>query len=109
MSEQPRMKIPQSAKGNARMALETRKNLPPSRRGMTAVGLARANQLINEDTISLDDAKEIFSFLSRHEVDLKSKEFRELGWESKAGQAIRGWGGMGWKSRLESFINANDK
>lgn len=107
MSEKPRMKIPESAKRAAKRALEIRKELPPSQRAMTPVGLARASQLIREDTISLDDAREIRAFLERHKIDKQSKEFKEKGWSSKGGQSLLGWGGLGWLPALVSFVEAN--
>ena len=97
MPEQ-KYKVPQSVKNNAKRGLEIRKSMPPSQRGGTAVGVARAVQLSNNDYIDLETIKRMFSFLSRHAVDLESKEFKEKGWKSKGGQAFLMWGG---KSALE--------
>ena len=97
MPEQ-KYKVPQSVKNNAKRGLEIRKSMPPSQRGGTAVGVARAVQLSNNDYIDLETIKRMFSFLSRHAVDLQSKEFKEKGWKSKGGQAFLLWGS---KSALE--------
>ena len=86
-------KPPQSVRNNAKRGLEIRKSMPPSQRGGTAVGVARAVSLSTDDFISLDTIKRMYSFLSRHAVDLESDEFREKGWKSKGGQAYLLWGG----------------
>ena len=67
--------------------------MPPSQRGGTAVGVARGVSLSTDEYISLDTVKRMYSFLSRHSVDLESKEFKEKGWKSKGGQAFLLWGG----------------
>lgn len=86
-------KIPASVKANAKRALEIRKELPPSQRGLTPVGVARAVQLSTQDEIDLDTIKRMHSFLSRHLVDLSSDAFKEKGWKSKGGIAFLAWGG----------------
>jgi hypothetical protein len=44
---------------------------PASQRGMTAVGIARARDLINGVKLSPDTVKRMLNFLTRHEVDKK--------------------------------------
>ena len=75
----------------ARRGLEMRDKQPDSNKGMTAVGLARANQLIKRESLSLDTVKRMYSFFSRHEVDKQSQSWKDG--DSKAEQAWLGWGG----------------
>ena len=75
---------------NARQALEVRAEKPPSQRGMTAVGLARARQLANRNPVSLDTIQRMVSYFARHEVDKQGSTWDERG---KGWQAWQGWGG----------------
>lgn len=79
---------------NAARALKVRQSKPQSQRGMTAVGLARANQLIRRDPISLETVKRIKAYFDRHVVDKRGSTWSEQG---KGWQAWMGWGGdEGW-------------
>jgi hypothetical protein len=74
---------PEDVKNNAKKVLEwTDKN------GWggcgTSVGKQRANQLANGEAISLDTIKRMYSYLSRHEVDL-------LMYDSWGGKAALNW------------------
>lgn len=75
----------------ARRALKMRDSQPKSNKGMTAVGLARANQLIKREPLSLETVKRMYSFFSRHEVDKQSKSWKKG--SSKGEQGWLGWGG----------------
>tara|TARA_R100000664_G_C2643658_1_gene67487 strand:- start:53 stop:367 length:315 start_codon:yes stop_codon:yes gene_type:complete len=78
----------------ARRALEARENAPASRRAGTLVGLARANQLVNGDNLSLSTLIRMRSYLIRARQnyrDAKSKGLNEN--NSKAIQAYLMWGG----------------
>lgn len=78
----------------AKRGLELRAEQPPSNRGGTEVGLARARQLANREPVSLSTIKRMASFFARHEVDKKGE-----GWgkDSKGYQAWLLWGGdAGW-------------
>lgn len=74
----------------ARRALDLRASLPPSRRGMTPVGIRRASQLANRQPVSIETLRRMVSFFARHEVDKRGE-----GWgvDSKGYQAWLGWGG----------------
>lgn len=72
---------------NARLGLRMRSKAPPSRRGGTAVGLARARQFANRQAVSLDIVKRTFSFLSR------AKTYYEPGKDTPGTQAYLLWGG----------------
>jgi hypothetical protein len=74
----------------AAYALEIRRTKPPSQRGMTAVGIARARDISNRVQLSVDTIKRMISFFARHEVDKKGSTWDEKG---KGWQAWNGWGG----------------
>lgn len=79
---------------NALWALEVRDSKPPSQQGMTAVGLARANQLIRRDNLSLKTVRRMKAYFDRHAVD---KQGATWGAQGKGWQAWMGWGGdEGW-------------
>ena len=85
---------------NARLALEVRASKPESEQGMTAVGLARANQLANREAVSLDTIRRMASYFARHEVDKDGSTWDEQG---KGWQAWHGWGGdegRAWANRI---------
>jgi hypothetical protein len=71
----------------ARRGLRLREAAAPSNKGGTAVGLARANQFVNRESVSLDIVKRTFSFLSRARVYYKP------GTDTPGTQAYLLWGG----------------
>ena len=77
---------------NAQRGLDLRKEYG---RGMTQVGVARANQLIRKERLSPRTVRRMHSFFSRHEVDKQGQGFRrgEEGWPSAGLIAWLGWGG----------------
>ena len=81
---------PKGAQEAARRALEVRAKKPPSERGMTAVGIARARDLANGKSLSPETVRRMLAFFSRHEVDKKGATWDEQG---KGWQAWHGWGG----------------
>jgi hypothetical protein len=85
---------PEAVAENARRALEVRAEKPPSQRGMTPVGLARARQLANRQPVSVATLRRMISYFARHEVDKAGATWDEQG---KGWQAWYGWGGdEGW-------------
>ena len=93
---------------NAKRALEVRKKKPPSQRGMTSVGLKRASQLINKETLSPETVRRMYSFFSRHEIDKQSSTWQDKG---KGWQAWMGWGGdagFAWCRRLVQAMDKED-
>jgi hypothetical protein len=79
---------PTEAMANAaKRGLKMREMSSPSRRGGTAVGLARANQFANRQQVSLDIVKRTFSFLSR------AKTYYRPGENTPGTQAYLLWGG----------------
>ncbi len=81
---------PQGVRDAAIRALKKRSEQPPSRRGMTAVGIARARDLSNGVTLSPDTIKRMVAYFTRHEVDKQGSTWAEYG---KGRQAWDGWGG----------------
>jgi hypothetical protein len=71
----------------ARRALRLREQAPASRRGGTAIGLARARQFANRELVSLDIVKRTYSFLSRAQV------YYRPGTDTPGTQAYLLWGG----------------
>lgn len=72
----------------------------------TDVGKQRANQLANGEPISEDTIKRMYSYLSRHEVDLQSS----TGYGDGCGKLMYdSWGGKSALSWAESKINAIEK
>jgi lambda family phage portal protein len=99
---------PQGARDAAKRALEVRETKPPSQRGMTPVGLARARDLQNGVKMSPDTARRMKAFFDRHEVDKKGSTFGEQG---KGWQAWNGWGGdagYSWAKKVVGQMDARD-
>ncbi len=72
--------------------------------GMTEVGLARMNQLIAREKLSLDTLKRTFSFLSRTKGGGYNKinpDYRDTPWKDKGYVAYLGWGGESMLSYAE--------
>lgn len=84
-------------KANAKRALRLRDQAPASRKGMTAVGLARANQFASGRNVSMATVRRTFSYLSR------AKAYYRPGKNTPGTQAYLGWGGdagLSWARRL---------
>jgi len=62
----PSFNPPKSVQSAAKRSLEMRRSLPKSRKGGTAVGVARAGQLAGGRSVSLDTIKRMVSFFARH-------------------------------------------
>ena len=100
---------PQGAREAAKRALDVRATKPPSQRGMTAVGIARARDLANGVKLSPDTVRRMLNFLTRHEVDKKGATWDEQG---KGWQAWNGWGGdagYAWAKKVVRQMNARDE
>lgn len=97
---------PANAAEVAAKALELRRSLPPSRRGGTMVGVARAKQLANRQSLSVSTLKRMVSFFARHEVDKQAEGFNkgESGYPSKGRIAWDLWGGDPAKRWAESML-----
>jgi HK97 family phage portal protein len=82
----------ESMSNDAQRGLDMRKEF---NRGGTAVGVARAVQLINRERLSPRTVRRMHSFFSRHEVDKRAQGFRsgEDGYPSAGKVAWLLWGG----------------
>ena len=81
---------PIGAQDAARRALNVRATKPPSQRGMTPVGLARARDLANGKRLSPRTVRRMLAYFNRHEIDKDGATWSEKG---KGWQAWNGWGG----------------
>ena len=97
---------PKSVREAAKRSLEMRAKLPKSRKGGTAVGVARANQLAAGRAVSLETISRMVSFFARHEVDKKAEGFRrgEKGYPSKGKVAWELWGGDAGRRWANSIL-----
>jgi len=96
---------PESVKNNAKAVLRYVEENGWGSCG-TEVGKIRANQLANGEAISLDTVKRMYSYLSRHEVDLESSKSYDDG----CGKLMYdSWGGKSALSWAESKINQAEK
>jgi len=82
-------------------------------RGGTAVGVARANQLVARERLSISTVKRMFSFFSRHEVDKQGEGFRqgEDGYPSAGLIAWKLWGGdsgFSWAKKVRKQIETEE-
>jgi len=97
---------PKSVQNNAKKALEAREKAPPSRRAMTRVGLARANQLANGENVSRQTLLRMVSYLSRARDNYDRAKAKGLSAEeSPAIQAYLGWGGASALTWARSELN----
>jgi hypothetical protein len=96
---------PDSVKNNAKAVLKYVEENGWGSCG-TPVGKQRANQLANGEPISLDTVKRMYSYLSRHEVDLDSSK----GYNDGCGKLMYdSWGGKSALSWAQSKINQEEK
>jgi hypothetical protein len=97
---------PKGAREAARRALEVRAEKPPSQRGMTPVGLARARDLANGKSLSPETVRRMLAFFDRHQGDKKGSTWDEQG---KGWQAWHGWGGdagYAWARKVVKQLEA---
>jgi capsid protein len=90
---------------NAKRALEVRQNKPPSQRGMTSVGIARARDISNRKSLSEDTVRRMKAYFDRHQVDKQGETWDQQG---KGWQAWNGWGGdagQTWATAIVERLN----
>lgn len=100
---------PKGVREAAQRALDVRADKPPSERGMTPVGIARARDLANGRNVSPDTARRMLAYFERHEVDKQGSTWDEQG---KGWQAWQGWGGdagFAWARKIVGQMNAADE
>jgi len=106
-----------SYKPTSGMKTEAQKGLEWRRehgRGGTAVGVARARDIVNDKELSEDTVKRMYSFFSRHEVDKKAEGFKpgEDGYPSNGRIAWALWGGdagFTWSKRIRDRLEKEDR
>lgn len=96
----------QAMQSAARRALEWRQEYG---RGGTEVGIARARDIVNGRSLSLDTVGRMVSFFARHAVDKEAQGFREgedgypsngrIAWDLWGGDAGRRWANAIWDGR----------
>lgn len=99
------------------MASEARRGLEWRRefnRGGTAVGVARARDIMNKDRLSISTVRRMHSYFSRHEVDKQGKGFSpgEEGYPSAGRIAWALWGGdpgQSWARAITRRIESMEK
>ena len=69
---------------NAEMALKVRQSKPDSQKGMTAVGLARARDIMNRRPLSEETVRRMKAYFDRHEIDKQGSTWRR--WLGKRAQ-----------------------
>lgn len=74
-------------------------------RGATAVGIARARDIVNDKNLPIETVARMYSFFKRHEVDKQAEGFRtgEPGYPSNGLIAWLVWGGdpgYSWSTRI---------
>lgn len=89
-------------KTEAKKALEMRSE---HGRGGTAVGIARARDIVNGKSLPIETVARMYSFFSRHEVDKKGKGWSpgEEGYPSNGRIAWGLWGGdpgYSWSKKI---------
>ena len=102
-------KPPEGARKAAERALRRRADKPQSQRGMTAVGIARARDLIAGKRLSPDTVKRMLAYFTRHEIDKQGSTWDDYG---KGRQAWDGWGGdagYAWARKVVNQMNAADE
>ena len=92
---------PQAVQRAAQRALRKRAEKPPSQRGMTATGLARARDLANGRPASEETLRRMVSYFARHEVDKQGSTWDDYG---KGRQAWDGWGGDAGRAWAERTL-----
>lgn len=95
---------------NAKRALERRAEVPPSKRGMTDTGIARARDISNRVTLSPETVREMNGWFARHtSTSRNSPNYND---RFEAWQAWNGWGGDSgrvWVAARIRQMDAADK
>jgi len=105
----PKWKPPKSAQTQAKRVLELRKELPPSKRAMTPTGIRRAAQFASGEAMTLDTAKRVAAFARHIPAADKAKAEGKTAKDSKAIQAVMGWGGKGAIKSAAAFVKRQEK
>lgn len=101
------VKPTQGMREEARRGLEWRREF---NRGGTAVGVARARDIVNNKDLSLSTIRRMKSYFARHEVDKKGEGFSqgEKGYPSAGRIAWALWGGNAGKAFANKYSKSED-
>jgi hypothetical protein len=107
------LKPTESMANNARRGLELRAKFG---RGGTAVGVARARDLVNGRDLSPETVARMYSFFSRHEVDKKGKDWDnaerpsngKIAWLLWGGDSGFAWSTQKWKAIQNARASKSD-
>jgi hypothetical protein len=107
------LKPTESMANNAKRGLELRAKFG---RGGTAVGVARARDLVNGRNLSPETVARMYSFFSRHEVDKKGKDFNnpdrpsngKIAWLLWGGDSGYAWSTQKWKAIQNARASKSD-
>ena len=78
----------------------------------TPVGWTRASQLASGENVSMNTVKRMYSYLARHEVDKKGKNFGNQAKPSKGYVMWLAWGGdpaFSWSRKLVNQAKKKSK
>jgi len=100
-------KAPKAARENAKQVLEWKEKYGDEVKGMTQVGWERANQLANNENLSLDTVQRMAAF-ARHKKNSKvDPEHEGEPWKDAGRVAWLGWGGdagINWAKKISSEV-----
>jgi|SRR6056297_889337 len=100
-------KPPSSVRNAAKRGLKLRKEAPKSKKGGTAVGVARARDLANGKEIPISTIKRMVSFFARHEGNQKGDDKYDRG--AIAWDLWGGTPGKAWANRILKKYNKENK
>lgn len=108
------LKPTESMANNARRGLELRAKFG---RGGTAVGVARARDLVNGRDLSPETVARMYSFFSRHEVDKQGKDWDnaerpsngKIAWLLWGGDSGFAWSTQKWKAIQNARASKSDE
>ncbi len=99
--------VPQSARNNARRALELKEKHGDEVKGMDETGWRRARQLANNATVSRGEAQEIKAWFARHGANASTfavdPKFKDEPHRDNGYIAYLGWGGGAMQNASEKW------
>ena len=97
-------KPPKAVRNAARVALNRRRSVPPSKKGGTAIGVARARDLSARRNLPMQTINRMISFFARHDTPAERRNRRidpngraSISWGLWGGNAGRTWANSGKK------------
>ena len=100
---------PEPVAAAARRSLARRAQQPPSNRGMTPVGLARARQVLHCQELSPQTIDRMVSYFARHEVDKQGSSWETYGKGRQACDGSGGDPGRRWATSLARRMDAAER